>query len=81
MTSANLSDTPALIDDDLALMQLSGIADGFLIHNLQEHILVGIGGEIILLLALFKHQQKCPLTGIKPRIFQGFLDKFCLTGI
>ena len=33
MTSANRSDTPALIDDALALRELAGIADGFLTHN------------------------------------------------
>lgn len=33
MTSANLSDQPALIDDARALEDLRGIADGYLIHN------------------------------------------------
>ena len=33
MTSANLSDTPMLTDNDEALRNLRGIADGFLLHN------------------------------------------------
>ena len=33
MTSANLSDTPALIDDHEALTALTGIADGYLMHK------------------------------------------------
>lgn len=33
MTSANLSDTPVLIDNDEALRTLSGVADGFLLHD------------------------------------------------
>ena len=33
MTSANLSDTPILKDDEAALSDLRGIADGFLLHN------------------------------------------------
>ena len=33
MTSANLSDTPMMTDNDEALRMLHGIADGFLLHN------------------------------------------------
>ena len=33
MTSANLSDTPILKDNEAALDELRGIADGFLLHN------------------------------------------------
>ncbi len=33
MTSANLSDTPILKDNDAAVENLQGIADGFLLHN------------------------------------------------
>ena len=33
MTSANLSDTPILKDNEAALSDLRGIADGFLLHN------------------------------------------------
>jgi hydrogenase maturation protein HypF len=33
MTSANLSDTPILKDNEAALAGLEGIADGFLLHN------------------------------------------------
>ena len=33
MTSANLSDDPVIVDNEDALARLSGIADGFLIHN------------------------------------------------
>ena len=33
MTSANLSDTPMMTDNDEALRNLYGIADGFLLHN------------------------------------------------
>lgn len=33
MTSANLSDTPIMYKNDEALGKLSGIADGFLLHN------------------------------------------------
>ena len=33
MTSANLSDTPILKDNEAALRQLRGIADGFLLHD------------------------------------------------
>ena len=33
MTSANLSDTPTITDNDDALRKLRGIADGFLLHN------------------------------------------------
>jgi len=33
MTSANLSDTPMMTDNDEALQGLTGIADGFLLHN------------------------------------------------
>lgn len=33
MTSANLSDLPAIIDDQEAVTALRGVADGFLLHN------------------------------------------------
>ncbi len=33
MTSANLSDDPVIIDNEEAVRRLSGIADGFLLHN------------------------------------------------
>ena len=33
MTSANLSDDPVILHDDEAVRRLSGIADGFLLHN------------------------------------------------
>ncbi len=33
MTSANLSDLPAIIDNEQALSALQGVADGFLLHN------------------------------------------------
>ena len=33
MTSANLSDLPAIIDNEAALSALHGVADGFLLHN------------------------------------------------
>lgn len=33
MTSANLSDDPVIIDNETALSRLTGIADGFLLHN------------------------------------------------
>jgi len=33
MTSANLSDTPMMTDNEEALCRLRGIADGFLLHN------------------------------------------------
>ena len=33
MTSANLSDLPAIIDNDEAVTALQGVADGFLLHN------------------------------------------------
>ena len=33
MTSANLSDTPMMTDNDEAVKNLRGIADGFLLHN------------------------------------------------
>ena len=42
---------------------------------------MGIGGEIILLLALLKDQQKGLLAGIEPLVLQSFLDKLRLTGI
>lgn len=33
MTSANLSDTPVLIDNEEALIKLKDIADSFLLHD------------------------------------------------
>ena len=42
---------------------------------------VGIGGNVKLLLALFKEQHQGPLAVVEPGIFQGLLDEFGLTGI
>ena len=52
-----------------------------LIQSILKHILMGIGGKIVLLLPFLKHQQKCSLPCIETGIFQGLLDKFRLTGI
>ena len=40
-----------------------------------------IGRKVVLLLALFKHQQQRPLSGVKSGVFQGLLDKLRLAGI
>ena len=55
--------------------------NGILIQDLQKHILMGIGGKIVLLLTLFKGDQQRPLAGIETLVLQSLLDEFGLTGI
>ena len=52
-----------------------------LIQNLQIHIFLGEGRQVILLLPLLKGQQQRPFPGVEPGVLQSLLDEFGLTGI
>ena len=55
-------------------LQLLG-GHGLLVDGLKVHALVGVGGGVVLLLALLAHQQQGTLAGVEARVLQGLLDE------
>ena len=89
MTSANLSDTPIMYQNDEALEKLSGIADGFLLHDRQiqtrcDDSLVRVyhGGEYFLRRSRGYVPLPVTVPGVKNRILACGAEQkasFCLS--
>ena len=55
--------------------------DGFLIDGFRIDMLIGIGGDVILFLALLADEQERPLAGIEALVAERLLNELRLAGI
>ena len=56
-------------------------SDRLLVHHFQIDVLMRIGREVVVFLALFEYQQQRPLTCVETLVLQRFLNKLGLAGI
>ena len=59
-----------------------GGRDGVLILNdLRIDVLIGIGGDVVFLLAFFADQKQRAFAGVEALVTERFLNEFCLSGV